>query len=112
MILQLRVFRFSGRRLTRSTSGPARPPANGVWKDDDDADVEALEAWDIVANDEGRFVVPNEAVVQMVILNYDGGPHPFHLHGHKLALIANSEFPENEFINGKNYLQRDVVTVR
>lgn len=75
-------------------------------------DVEALEMWDIVPNEEGRYIVPYEAVVQMVIYNYDGGPHPFHLHGHKLALIANSEYPENEFINGKNYLQRDVVTVR
>lgn len=75
-------------------------------------DVAALDAWDIVPDANGRYVVPYMAVVQMTIFNSDGGPHPFHLHGHKLALIASSDLPENEFQNGPNYLQRDVVTVR
>jgi iron transport multicopper oxidase len=35
-------------------------------------------------------VLPMGAIVQITIINTDGGPHPFHLHSHNFQVIARS----------------------
>ncbi|CAG8649422.1 8583_t:CDS:2, partial [Acaulospora morrowiae] len=55
-------------------------------------------------------------VVDVIIINYDGGEHPFHMHSHKFWVIGSERFftdygisPEN--LNFVDPIQRDTVTV-
>jgi iron transport multicopper oxidase len=59
----------------------------------------------------GRYFLPYNAVIDVMINNTDGGSHPMHLHGHAFWIIASSEWPEAEQVNRANYPRRDVVTV-
>jgi iron transport multicopper oxidase len=36
------------------------------------------------------FILPKDAIVELTIINTDGGPHPFHLHSHNFQVIARS----------------------
>jgi iron transport multicopper oxidase len=60
--------------------------------------------------------IKRNQVVQIVIVNKDGGEHPFHIHGHTFWVMASgiakqaSDVP-TQFDLTKNVLRRDVVTV-
>ncbi|KAJ3194032.1 hypothetical protein HK101_003633 [Irineochytrium annulatum] len=60
--------------------------------------------------------IPHMAVVQLTIVNFDGGEHPFHLHGHVFWVMAKgiatraSDVPTT--FKNTNPLRRDVVTVQ
>ena len=43
--------------------------------------------------------------VQIRLINYDTGNHPIHLHGHRVYVIATSQYPESEWLNSPRYLQ-------
>jgi iron transport multicopper oxidase len=36
------------------------------------------------------YVLPKDAIVELTIVNTDGGAHPFHLHSHNFQVIARS----------------------
>ncbi|KAI9745890.1 MAG: hypothetical protein M1818_000571 [Claussenomyces sp. TS43310] len=65
--------------------------------------------------------VPTTQVVDLIITNLDDGAHPFHLHGHKFWIIAQSHppmttggyFPWSEYgaFNTTNPLRRDTMTI-
>jgi FtsP/CotA-like multicopper oxidase with cupredoxin domain len=59
----------------------------------------------------GRYLLPYNAIIDVVINNTDDGGHPIHLHGHAFWIVSSSEWPEAERINRANYPRRDVVTV-
>ena len=65
----------------------------------------------IVGNANDPFIIPYNAVVDILINNTDGGEHPMHFHGHKFWVIATSEYPEAEHLYVDNYLLRDIVSV-
>ncbi|KAF9933293.1 hypothetical protein FBU30_005877 [Linnemannia zychae] len=55
------------------------------------------------------------AVVQIIIDNFGGGQHPFHLHGHVFQLVAQGEGKYQEGktpINSINPIRRDTITVQ
>ncbi|KAF8860882.1 FET Ferroxidase [Acephala macrosclerotiorum] len=42
------------------------------------------------------FVLPKDAIVEITLINTDGGPHPFHLHSHKFQVISRGDAgPDN-----------------
>ena len=65
----------------------------------------------ISGNANEPFVIPYNAVIDMLFNNTDGGEHPLHFHGHKFWLLATSDYPEAEILYADNYLRRDIVSV-
>jgi iron transport multicopper oxidase len=65
----------------------------------------------IQSDQNGHYLVPYQAVVDIFINNTDGGEHPFHLHGHSFWIIATSDYPEAESLYAGDYIQRDVASV-
>ncbi|CAF3489511.1 unnamed protein product [Rotaria sp. Silwood2] len=59
----------------------------------------------------GHYLVPYQAVVDILLNNTDEGEHPFHLHGHSFWIISTSENPQAEQLYRGAYIQRDVVSV-
>jgi iron transport multicopper oxidase len=57
------------------------------------------------------FVIPLNAVVDVLINNTDGGEHPFHLHGHTFWTVASSAAPGAGAAYAPHYVRRDVVSV-
>jgi len=35
-------------------------------------------------------IIPYNAIVELTVINYDNGPHPFHLHAHQFQVISRS----------------------
>jgi len=58
-----------------------------------------------------RFYIPDNAVVDVYIINTDGGDHPFHLHGHTFQVIATSDCPQAATVFASNPLRRDTVSI-
>jgi len=58
-----------------------------------------------------RFYIPDGAIVDVFLLNTDNGEHPFHLHGHRFAVMATSDCPDAQTNFAGNYLYRDTVSV-
>jgi len=58
------------------------------------------------------FVIPYGAVVEVTVMNNDGGEHPFHLHGHNFWVVRTSagEATEAQAASGA-YVLRDVVSI-
>lgn len=65
----------------------------------------------IQSDDNGHYLVPYEAVVDIYLENTDAGEHPFHLHGHTFWIIATSDYPDAESLYTGDYMQRDVVSI-
>ena len=65
----------------------------------------------ILGNATNPFVLPYGAVVDVMIVNTDGGEHPFHWHGHWFWVIATSAAPDAKQLYGPHYVRRDVVSV-
>jgi iron transport multicopper oxidase len=65
----------------------------------------------IQSDENGHYLVPYQAVVDIFLNNTDTGDHPFHLHGHTFWIIATSDYPEAETLYAGDYMQRDTVTV-
>jgi FtsP/CotA-like multicopper oxidase with cupredoxin domain len=62
-------------------------------------------------NADNTFTVPFGAVVEVTIVNDDGGEHPFHIHGHNFWVIMSSDNPAVEHERANNYVVRDTVSV-
>ncbi|CAF4538365.1 unnamed protein product, partial [Rotaria sp. Silwood2] len=58
-----------------------------------------------------HYLVPYQAVVDILLENKDKGEHPFHLHGHSFWIISSSDNPQAEQLYSGAYIQRDVVSV-
>ena len=60
------------------------------------------------------FVIKKGQVIQLIINNFDGGPHPFHLHGHDFQVLYRSP-NEGQFHGGLQYppvpMRRDTVII-
>jgi iron transport multicopper oxidase len=65
----------------------------------------------IQSDQNGHYLVPYQAVVDVFLNNTDTGEHPFHLHGHNFWILATSDYPEAEFLYAGDYIQRDVVSI-
>ena len=73
---------------------------------------EAGSALPVIQSDQnGHYIVPRLAVVDILINNTDGGEHPFHLHSHTFWILATSDYPEAESLYAGQYLYRDTVSV-
>ena len=58
------------------------------------------------------FVIPFGAVVDVTVTNWDGGEHPFHLHGHNFYVLETSAgTPTEAQVAASAYVMRDVVSV-
>jgi len=62
-------------------------------------------------NFKGSKKAPDNAVIDIFILNSDNGEHPFHMHGHQFPIIATSVCPQAEQAFAEHYLRRDVVSI-
>ncbi|KAJ3043643.1 ferroxidase fet3 [Rhizophlyctis rosea] len=59
-------------------------------------------------------VLPHNAMIQLVVNNNDGGPHPFHLHGHVFQIMNRSESfydPNVPLPPNPNPVRRDTVFI-
>jgi FtsP/CotA-like multicopper oxidase with cupredoxin domain len=56
------------------------------------------------------FVIPMDAVVDVLVNNTARGDHPMHLHGHDHWVIASSDAPDLGALYAPHYVRRDVVT--
>ncbi|CAF1182140.1 unnamed protein product [Adineta steineri] len=65
----------------------------------------------IQSDQNGCYLIPYLAVVEVVINNEASGEHPFHLHGHNFWIVATSDYPEAETLYAGDYIQRDTVSV-
>ena len=65
----------------------------------------------IESDQNGHYLVPYQAVVDIFLNNTDGAEHPFHLHGHSFWILATSDYPEAESLYAGDYIQRDTVSV-
>jgi iron transport multicopper oxidase len=65
----------------------------------------------IQSDQNGHYLVPYQAVVDIFLNNTDGGEHPFHLHGHSFWIISTSEYPEAESLYAGDHIQRDTVSI-
>ncbi|CAF2450056.1 unnamed protein product [Rotaria sp. Silwood2] len=65
----------------------------------------------IQSDGNGHYLVPYQAVVDILLENTDDGEHPFHLHGHNFWIISTSDYPQAEQLYRGAYIQRDVVSV-
>jgi iron transport multicopper oxidase len=65
----------------------------------------------IQSDQNGHYLVPYQAVVDIFLNNTDGGEHPFQLHGHTFWIVATSDYPEAESLYATDYIQRDTVSV-
>jgi len=65
----------------------------------------------IESDQNGHYLVPYLAVVDIFLNNTDTGDHPFHLHGYNFWIISTSEYPDAEYLYAGDYLHRDTVTV-
>jgi iron transport multicopper oxidase len=65
----------------------------------------------IQSDQNGHYLVPYQAVVDIFLNNTDTGEHPFHLHGHKFWILSTSDYPQAESLYAGDYLQRDTVSV-
>lgn len=100
-------------RYRRKDSGDmhSKHSANNGLDDDDDGGVDVQPLRTISGNGQTPFVVPANAVVDVLINNTDNGEHPIHLHGHQFFIIATNQYPEAEYLYSYNYLLRDTVSV-
>ncbi|KAJ1675063.1 Hexaprenyldihydroxybenzoate methyltransferase, mitochondrial [Spiromyces aspiralis] len=61
------------------------------------------------------YVFDNNETVQVVLLNGDGDPHPFHLHGNTFQVVARgddiNEFSVDKIPNNPNPMRRDTVVL-
>jgi iron transport multicopper oxidase len=57
------------------------------------------------------YIIPFGAVIDVLIINTGGEPHPVHYHGYTFWVVATSEDPDAETRNRDNYELRDTVTV-
>eukprot|EP01038_Epipyxis_sp_PR26KG_P011712 gene11712-15678_t len=57
------------------------------------------------------YLIPYNAVVEILINNTDGGEHPFHFHGYSFWVIATSDLPDAESTYKGSSVVRDVVSV-
>jgi FtsP/CotA-like multicopper oxidase with cupredoxin domain len=60
---------------------------------------------------DNTFTVPMGAVVEVTIVNNDGGEHPFHIHGHNFWVVMTSDNPNTEYQRVNNYVLRDTLSV-
>ena len=44
--------------------------------------------------------------------NYDTGNHPIHIHGHRIFVLASSEYPGSEYNNNPYYVQARLCSPR
>ena len=65
----------------------------------------------IQSNQNGHYLIPHQAVVDIFLNNTDDGEHPFHLHGHNFWIISTSDYPDAESLYAGNYIQRDTVSI-
>ncbi|CAF0819480.1 unnamed protein product [Adineta steineri] len=65
----------------------------------------------IQSDQNGHYLIPYQAVVDILINNTAGGEHPFHLHGHNFWIVSSSDYPEAEKLYAGDYIQRDTVSV-
>jgi FtsP/CotA-like multicopper oxidase with cupredoxin domain len=65
----------------------------------------------IQSDENGHYLVPYQAVLDIFLNNTDTGEHPFHLHGHNFWILATSDYPEAESLYAGDYIQRDVVSI-
>ncbi|CAG8498985.1 2344_t:CDS:2 [Cetraspora pellucida] len=64
--------------------------------------------------DQNVYVIEKNKVVDIILSNNDTGMHPFHLHGHVfwvLGIGQNGTSPDYKYLNLKNPIQRDTITV-
>ncbi|RIB07824.1 Multicopper oxidase [Gigaspora rosea] len=64
--------------------------------------------------DQNVYIIEKNKVVDIILSNNDDGIHPFHLHGHVfwvLGIGQNGTSPDYKFLNTKDPIQRDTVTV-
>lgn len=95
-------------RYRRKTAGNMHTNDGGdVGFDDDVAQTLPI----ITGDGQTPFVVPANAVVDVLINNTDNGEHPIHLHGHQFFIISTNQYPEAEYLYSYNYLLRDTVSV-
>ncbi|KAJ3048017.1 hypothetical protein HK097_010963, partial [Rhizophlyctis rosea] len=60
------------------------------------------------------LVLPHNAMIQIVLNNNDGGPHPFHMHGHVFQILHRSDTfydPNTPLPLNPNPVRRDTVLV-
>jgi iron transport multicopper oxidase len=92
----------------RSGGSCAAPPVYG----DNAAFIAQLPKTTVIAGAaDSPFVIPPFAVVDILVNNTDGGEHPFHLHGHRIWVLATNLAPDAEKEFGPDHVIRDVVSV-
>lgn len=72
------------------------------------------DAWNpAVYGQTNPMVVRHGQMVEMKIINWDAGFHPFHLHGHRFQLVSETHAGENETASPASFnaMQRDTVMV-
>ncbi|KAJ3386914.1 ferroxidase fet3 [Lobulomyces angularis] len=60
------------------------------------------------------YILKHMEVIELLVLNTDGGSHPFHLHGHVFQVAARGELPYNPAnvtADAANPLRRDTVII-
>ncbi|CAF1192475.1 unnamed protein product [Adineta steineri] len=72
---------------------------------------EGSECLAIQSDNNGHYLIPYLAVVDILINNTAGGEHPFHLHGHNFWIVSTSDYPEAETLYFGDYSIRDTVSV-
>jgi FtsP/CotA-like multicopper oxidase with cupredoxin domain len=95
--------------VLRSFMNPPQTPSPDIINTADN--VNSLTPIPILGSGTIPFVLPYKAVVEVTIINTDGGDHPFHVHGHNFWIVSASDAPDAASLYEGNYLQRDVVTV-
>ncbi|CAF4238340.1 unnamed protein product, partial [Rotaria sp. Silwood2] len=65
----------------------------------------------VQSDENGHYLVPYQAVVDIRLENKDEDEHPFHLHGHSFWIISTSENPQAKQRYRGAYIQPDVVSV-
>lgn len=65
----------------------------------------------IVGDPRNPVIIPYGKCVEIFVNNTSNGEHPFHLHGHKVWLVATSIFPNAGTLFKNNYIVRDAVSV-
>ncbi|RIB25609.1 multicopper oxidase [Gigaspora rosea] len=66
------------------------------------------------APDQNVFMIEKNEIVDIVLINTDGGEHPFHFHGHTFWCLGSGESgtqPDYNSLNTKDPIQRDTATV-
>ena len=87
------------------------PPLYNQFVDVNTASLPPNQTTIITAAANNQYVIPIEAVVDVMILNSDAIQHSFHLHGHHFWIISTSDYPAAEFIYYNAYIVRDTVAI-